>query len=129
MEENGTQTFQEAWDERIPLLEAARERSGGAYGVSDVHDLVCDGLAHFEPLEKGVAIFLFQDYPQRRFLRIWLAGGKLPGNIDKVLDVADDHAKRLKCDGIEVEGRRGWEKILKSRGYNYKRAVLIKDID
>ena len=121
--------FQKDWDERVQYIESALKKSGETYHVDDVYELVCAGIAHFEPLEDGAAVFLLHQYPQRRLLRIWLAGGVLPTNIERVLEAATKHASRLECDGIEVEGRRGWERILKPYGYDHKRAVLIKDLN
>ena len=87
--------FQKDWDERVQYIKAALQKSGETYLVRDVYDLVCAGIAHFEPLENGAAVFLLHQYPQRRLLRIWLAGGLLPTNIEPVLEAAKKHATRL----------------------------------
>ena len=121
--------FQKEWDERVQYIEAALYKSGDAYNVDDVYELVCAGIAHFEPLEDGAAVFLYHQYPQRRMLRIWLAAGILPDHLEQVVEVAQEHANRLQCDGIELEGRRGWERVLKPHGFDYKRAVLIKELN
>ena len=76
--------FQKEWDERVQYIEAALAKSGNTYKVDDVFELVCAGLAHFEPLEDGAAIFLYHQYPQRKMLRIWLAGGVLPDHLEQV---------------------------------------------
>ena len=121
--------FQKEWDERVQYIEAALAKSGNTYKVDDVFELVCAGLAHFEPLEDGAAIFLYHQYPQRKMLRIWLAGGVLPDHLEQVLDAAQKHADRLRCDGIELEGRKGWERVLKPYGFDHKQAVLIKELN
>ena len=120
--------FQKEWDERVHYIEAALQKGQEPFSVEDVYDRVCAGLAHFEPVEDGAAVFWFNDYPQRKLLRIWLYGGNMP-SIEQVLDAAQKHAERLECDGIELDGRKGWERILKSHGFNYARSVLIKELN
>jgi len=121
-------SFQKEWDERVQYIEAALQKGGEPFTVDDVYELVCTGMAHFEPVEDGAAVFFFHNYPQKRLLRIWLYGGNLP-SIEQVLDAAHEHAKRLQCDGIELDGRKGWERILKPHGFDYKRAVLVKELN
>lgn len=62
-------------------------------------------------------------------LRIWLAGGTLEDGLAPVLHSAAREAKRLDCDAIEVEGRRGWERVLRPHGFEHKRTVLVKELD
>mgnify|MGYP003636701221 CR=1 FL=1 len=57
-----------------------------------------------------------------------LAGGDMESSIDSILGAAEYHAAEYECDGIEVLGRRGWEKVLKPYGYEHKRVMLIKDL-
>ena len=121
--------FQEDWDDRSAYIELALQKSGGAYSIDDVHEYVVSGDAHFEPIENGGAIFFFHQYPNKKVLRIWLAGGTLEDGLAPVLHSAAREAKRLDCDAIEVEGRRGWERVLRPHGFEHKRTVLVKELD
>ena len=98
-------TFQEDWDERSHFIELALQKSGGAYSIDDVHECVVNGDAHFEPVEEGGAIFFFHEYPNKKVLRIWLAGGVLESDL------------------------KGWERVLQPHGFKHKRTVLIKELE
>lgn len=122
-------TFQEDWDDRSAYIELALQKSGGAYSIDDVHEYVVNGDAHFEPVEEGGAIFFFHEYPNKKVLRIWLAGGILKSDLTPVLECAVREADRLECDAIEVEGRKGWERVLQPHGFKHKRTVLVKELE
>ena len=124
-EHNG---FPEAWERSRPFLVDALEKSGGEYAIDDVLKEVEDDHAIFYPVRNGASVFRIALYPQKRMLRIWLAGGDMEANIDGVLEAAEFHAKEHECDGIEVIGRKGWERVLKPHGYEHKRVMLIKEL-
>ena len=84
--------------------------------------------AIFYPTKLGAIVFRIVRYPRKRMLRIWLAGGDMDSSIDAMLEAAEFHAAQHECDGIEVVGRRGWEKVLKPYGFEHKRVVLIKEL-
>ena len=127
---NSTQQngFTEAWERSKPFLADALEKSGNEYTVDDVLKEIEDDHAIFYPTKKGASVFRIALYPQKRMLRIWLAGGDMESSIESILATAEFHAKEHECDGIEVVGRRGWEKVLKPYGYEHKRVVLIKEL-
>ena len=124
-EHNG---FTEAWERSKPFLANALEHSGNEYTVDDVLKEIEDDHAIFYPTKKGASVFRIALYPQKRMLRIWLAGGDMGSSIDSILEAAEYHAAEHECDGIEVLGRRGWEKVLKPYGYEHKRVMLIKEL-
>ena len=120
--------FTEAWERSKPFLANALEQSGNEYTVDDVLREIEDDHAIFYPTKKGACVFRIALYPRKRMLRIWLAGGDMASSIESILEAADFHAKEHECDGIEVLGRRGWEKVLKPYGYEHKRVMLIKEL-
>tara|TARA_R110000751_G_scaffold27264_1_gene72063 strand:- start:640 stop:1041 length:402 start_codon:yes stop_codon:yes gene_type:complete len=120
--------FVEAWDRSKPFLANALEASGGGYTVDDVLSEVEQDHAIFYPTKLGAIVFRIVRYPRKRMLRIWLAGGDMESSIDLMLEAAEFHAAQHECDGIEVVGRRGWEKVLKPYGFEHKRVVLIKEL-
>ena len=124
-EHNG---FTEAWERSKPFLVDALARSGNEYNVDDVLREIEDDHAAFYPVENGAAVFRIARYPRKRMLRIWLAGGDMGSSIDSILEAAEYHAAEHECDGIEVLGRRGWERVLKPYGYEHKRVMLIKEL-
>jgi hypothetical protein len=120
--------FTEAWERSKPFLANALERSGNEYTVDDVLKEIEEDHAIFYPVAHGATVFRIASYPQKRMLKIWLFGGEKGtgrANLTAVMDAADfQHA----CDGIELAGRRGWEKVLASYGYQHRYAMLIKDL-
>mgnify|MGYP000099291797 FL=1 len=120
--------FAEAWERSKPFLADALEKSGNEYTVADVLKELEDDQAIFYPTRNGASVFRIGLYPQKRMLCIWLAGGDMESSIDSILEAAEFHAKQHECDGIEVLGRRGWEKVLKPYGYEHKRVMLIKEL-
>ena len=120
--------FAEAWERSTPFLANALELSGNEYTVDDVLKQIEDDHAIFYPFKNGASVFKVQLYPQRRTLCIWLAGGEMDANLEAVMEAAEYHAKKHECDGIEVSGRKGWEKVLKPYGYEHKRVKLIKEL-
>jgi hypothetical protein len=120
--------FTEAWERSKPFLASALEQSGNEYTVDDVLREVQDDHAIFYPTSKGASVFRIVLYPRKRMLRIWLAGGDMESSIGNILEAAEYHAAKNECDGIEVLGRRGWERVLKPHGYEHKRVMLIKEL-
>ena len=121
--------FNEAWARSTPFIEKALAKSGNEYTVDDVLQEVEHSHAIFFPVKNGAAIFKVALYPQRRLLRIWLYGGKTEtgrANLDAIMEAADHFAAEHECDGIELVGRKGWEKVL--NGYNKKAVLLRKEI-
>jgi hypothetical protein len=120
--------FAEAWDRSKPFLANALAESGGEYTVDDVLSEIEQDHAIFYPTKLGAIVFRVVRYPRKRMLRIWLAGGDMDSCIDAMLDAAEFHAGQHECDGIEVVGRRGWERVLKPYGFEHKRVMLIKEL-
>ena len=127
-EQNG---FAAAWERSKPFLVDALDRSGNEYNIDDVLREIEDDHAVFYPVTNGAAVFRIATFPRKRMLRIWLFGGAVGtgrANLGAVMEAADFHAEEHECDGIELVGRRGGEKVLKPYGYEHKRTVLIKEL-
>jgi|TARA_Y100000588_G_scaffold134627_1_gene148034 hypothetical protein len=123
------------WDKSKPFVQDALDRDGGSYTVDDVLQEIKDDKALFYPVRDGASVFRVISYPQKRMLRIWLVGGDMSATVDgesvvsAVLNAADYHAHKHNCAGVELEGRKGWEKVLKPYGFEHKRIVLVKELE
>lgn len=106
-------------------IEAALAYSGDTHSLVDVVDAIKDGSAQFFPLENSVIVTEVVDYPQKAVCRIWLAGGEMDELIEAEKSIVD-WAKSHGCSGMEIIGRKGWERQLKD--YNAASTVLIKEI-
>ena len=106
-------------------IEAALAYSGDTYSLLHVVDAIKDGSAQFFPLENSVIVTEVVDYPKKAVCRIWLAGGEMDELIEAEKSIVE-WAKSHGCSGMEIIGRKGWERQLKD--YNAASTVLIKEI-
>jgi len=110
-----------------PWLEAALELSGGTHTLDDVVQAIIKGEMQFWPAPKGCAVTEIVNYPRKKVLHIFLAGGEMEQIID-MDDSAVEFAKMNGCTGMSIAGRRGWKRVLKDKGYEETFTVLGKDI-
>lgn len=110
-----------------PWLEAALELSGGTHTLDDVVQAIIKGEMQFWPAPKGCAVTEIVNYPRKKVLHIFLAGGEMEQIID-MDDSAVEFAKMNGCTGMSIAGRKGWKRVLKNKGYLETFTVLGKDI-
>lgn len=110
-----------------PWLEAALELSGGTHTLDDVVQAIIKGEMQFWPAPKGCAVTEIVNYPRKKVLHIFLAGGEMEQIID-MDDSAVEFAKMNGCTGMSIAGRKGWKRVLKDKGYLETFTVLGKDI-
>ena len=128
IEQNG---FMEAWNRSKPfLVTALKKGTYGGYDIDDLWAMINDGRAIFYPVQNGAAVFRVEVYPHTRRLAFWLIGGEVGdgrAKLDAVVEAAEFLAKEHECDGIELIGQKGWERVLKPYGYKHKGVVLTKE--
>ena len=110
------------WEHAKPLLEPALD---GTYTIDDVKREIDANRAELWWLGSAAVVTQIMQYPAKRCLRVWLAGGDLD-TIKRAAPALDDIARELGCSRIEIEGRKGWERALD--GYDTQRLVLSKDV-
>tara|TARA_B110001454_G_C12533275_1_gene356197 strand:- start:203 stop:562 length:360 start_codon:yes stop_codon:yes gene_type:complete len=115
------------WERCVPWLKAALEKSGNTHTIWDVWTKISEGHAQFWPSPTWAAVTQLADYPRRKVLRIWLAGGNLDDLVKEGLPIAYDFAQHHGCDSVEVEGRKGWAKKLKEHGFKQEKVLLRKE--
>ena len=72
----------------------------------------------------AVAVTEILQYPAKRMFSVaWCAGTQMRRWL-AYFEVFIDLAKSQDCDGIEVHGRRGWERALKRWGMRFDRQVV-----
>jgi hypothetical protein len=121
----GENKLLENWKRCGKYIQDALQYAGGTHTIDDVYHAVASGKAQFHPLEKSAIITEIVDYPQRAVCRIWLAGGELDELMQAEKSIAV-WAKSVGCDGMEIVGRKGWQRQLKD--YTATSVVLVKDI-
>jgi hypothetical protein len=111
------------WEACSGFIQDALEHAQNSHTLDDVLRLVLVGDAQFWPAEKAALVTEIIDYPQRRTLRFWLAGGDLETLRDLEKD-AIEWSKHWNCVASEIVGRRGWMRALD--GYEIAATVGVK---
>lgn len=100
----------------------------------DTHDLIhiYDGLINTSfqlwSNDKCCVITEIIDYPKKRVLHIFLAGGSLEG-IRALEEDAIQWAKSIGCTDFTLSGRKGWLRALKDNGWkDLNQHLMVKRI-
>jgi hypothetical protein len=116
-------------------IKKAIEHSNGEFDAISIYEQVSQGLmsawivSDEEYNIMAVLITELVTYPLRSMVRIVLCGGeKLDKWLDTFLNKMDEYARNLGASGIEVVGRKGWERMLKNYGYEYTYTALFKEV-
>lgn len=96
------------WPRCAVWLEPALD---GTYGIDDVRADIDAGRAQLWPLERSAAVTRIHDCPKQSILRIWLAGGAMDDLLANMWKL-EAFAREVGCTAIELEGRRGWERVM-----------------
>jgi hypothetical protein len=108
-------------------LEAALEYSGGTHTFEDIVEGIHRAAFQFWPAPNGAAITEIIEFPRKRVLHVFLAGGEL----DQIVDMdksAGEFAKANGCTAMTIAGRKGWEKVLKKNGWDYYFTTLSREV-
>lgn len=107
-------------------LQRALDAAGNTYTLDDLRALIAArGAQLWRVNECSVIVTEIIQYPQKRVLNVFLAAGELGPILDAVPDL-EAFAKDMKCDWIELTGRRGW--LRKLNGWRPKSVTMTKEI-
>jgi hypothetical protein len=98
-----------AVDSYRPQIEAALSKGGGTHSFDDVAAMIEDGRAQFWPGPRSVIITQIIDYPRKKVIHVFLAGGVM-AEIQKMTPVIEEWAKAQGCSGATIIGRAGWQR-------------------
>jgi|TARA_R110000787_G_scaffold168510_1_gene281322 hypothetical protein len=110
-----------------PWIEAALEYSGGTHLYQDIVEGIASGHMQFWPAPKGCAVTEIIIFPRKKVFHIFLAGGEKNQIVD-MDDSAMAFAKAQGCSGMTIAGRKGWSRVLKTKGWTEAFTTLSKDI-
>ena len=108
-------------------IEDALAYSGDTHDFVHIVDGLIEGKFQFWSNEECCVITEVIDYPKKRVLHIFLAGGKLD-HIRALEEKAVQWAKSIGCSAFTLTGRKGWEKALKNDGWEYAHTSMVKHI-
>lgn len=121
-------TAEEEFERCRPWLEAALEYANDTHTIDDIKSGVITGRYQFWPADKAAMITEVQEYPQRRVFNVFLGGGDM-GQLLDMIDAVEVYAKTIGCKSITVCGRKGWIKVLESRGARPLYTAVAKELD
>lgn len=99
----------------------------GTHTVDDVIDGIKAGSFQLWPSDRGCIVTQIVNCPRKRSLNFFLAGGEM----DQIKDMyasCVEFAKANGCTALLISGRKGWQRVWKSEGFEPVYTVLGKDI-
>lgn len=82
------------------------------HDMQDIADAIAEGRMQLWPAPKGAMVTQVQDYPKKRVLHVWWAGGELKTILELIPHI-EQFAKDIGCGKITCTGRKGWERVFK----------------
>lgn len=92
-----------------PWIEAALKHSNGTYELPDILAGILEGEFRIWTAERSVLLTSIATYPRKKRLNIFLAGGD-GKELRAMLPAVGRFARREECAGLELTGRRGWQR-------------------
>ena len=124
------------WGLALPLLSKAFEYSCHKIDSQDVYEDLMRGYQSLWIAFEGTPVNLVGAFTIR--VKSYPAGDALAGEhlggerldewADQLFEVMELYAKDLNIKNLELIGRRGWEKILKSRGWKSNLVIFEKEV-
>lgn len=112
----------------LPWIVKALDRSGNIDTLDKVLRNIATGHAQLWPAPRGCFVTELVQHQKRLGIRAWLAGGELDQLMDMIPDIAA-WARAQGCTFAEFDGRLGWEKPLKARGWKKRSVTMELDLE
>tara|TARA_R100001129_G_C5223961_1_gene220510 strand:- start:5 stop:442 length:438 start_codon:yes stop_codon:yes gene_type:complete len=120
------------WDEVEPILGKSIGSAHGRYEMKDIFKEIVNFQQHLWVVFDGRKIIAalttsFTDYPKKKVLSgNFLGGERIMRWRDPMLKTLESWAKDNDCDGLEMTGRDGFEKVLGPYGWTPEYVVFEK---
>ena len=111
-------------------IQSALNKGGNTHEFKDIVDGIISDNMQLWLGANGCAITEIVVYPNKKVLHVFLAGGDKGLGIEQITDMHDDaieFGKQQGCVGMTVTGRKGWKKVLQSRGWSEQFTTLLKE--
>jgi hypothetical protein len=108
-------------------IEAALDYSGGTHTFEDIAAGIASGVMQLWPAPDGCLVTEIVVYPRKKVLNVFLGGG----NLERLTDMHDDVAAwgvMQGCSAATINGRRGWERVYRKRGWHPLHLTLVKEL-
>lgn len=117
------------FDQTRPFIQKALDLAGNTHSFEDVQDAISKGQVQFWPGAHSAIITEIIEYPRRRALNFWLAGGNL-AELEAIYLTAEAWGREQGCTVASTSGRPGWERTFLTRrqGWQPRTVVMTKEL-
>lgn len=111
-----------------PFLQKALDLAGNTHTLEDVQQGIEAGRLQYWPGVNSAIITEIIEYPQKRTLHFFLAGGNL-AEIEAMYPAVEAWGRDQGCTVASTSGRPGWERtFLKREGWKPRTVVMTKEL-
>ena len=122
------------WDKVKNWVYKVVVQSNGRHTLDSTYKLLKQGtmtMFLITDKKKLCAVYVVQKvyYPAKIVLGILFCGGsKVIKEVKKIEKFFLNYAKEQKCDGLEIIGRKGWDKVIKKNNLKFKRTGFFYEV-
>ena len=122
------------WDKVKNWVYKVVVQSNGRHTLDSTYKLLKQGTMTMFLItykKKLCAVYVVQKvyYPAKIVLGILFCGGsKVIKEVKKIEKFFLNYAKEQKCDGLEIIGRKGWDKVIKKNNLEFKRTGFFYEV-
>tara|TARA_R100001510_G_C7635026_1_gene193335 strand:- start:902 stop:1321 length:420 start_codon:yes stop_codon:yes gene_type:complete len=122
------------WDEVKNWIYKVVVQSNGRHTLDSTYKLLKQGtMIMFLVMDKKklCAVYVVEKiyYPAKLILGILFCGGsKVIKEVKKIEKFFLNYAKEQKCDGLEIIGRKGWDRIIKNNNLKFKKTGFFYEV-
>jgi len=123
------------WPVVAPMLQMAVDMSNGTYWLEDIKRFIDEGVmflvvAEFDEQIVAAMVVEHVQYPRKKSLKLVFAGGsemdKWASELNEFMEIG---ARNVGAELIEVHGRPGWARFLKSMfGATSKTTIVAREV-
>lgn len=104
-------------------LQPALDAGGNTHSFEDIILSVLKGDMQLWHAPKGSAVTEVIDFPRKRVIHVFLAGGDMAQIIDFQQSAAA-YGRALGCSQMTLSGRSGWQRVLKAHGWQPTQVLM-----
>ena len=122
------------WDKVKNWVYKVVVQSNGRHTLDSTYKLLKQGtmtMFLITDKKKLCAVYVVQKvyYPAKIVLGILFCGGsKVIKEVKKIEKFFLNYAEEQKCDGLEIIGRKGWDKVIKKNNLEFKRTGFFYEV-
>lgn len=105
-------------------IEGALQYAGGTHTFEDIRAGVEAGSLQYWPGVRSVIITEIIQYPQKRALNFFLAGGDL-AELEEMYPVIETWGREKGCDVAVMTARKGWERSFLTRKERWQPTLVV----